>query len=196
MSGGRGFTLVEVVVAMAILSLVMLATVSGLRTLAATQSSLEQVAQRNDDLRSVSSFLRGALESAVVGAGIPEGLTLGGGMDEKALFEIRGDTLLWRTVMLMGESTGGSYVVRVGREDDELRLRWTSVSELPADFDWNTAPGRTLVSGLQSFEVAYRRAPDGAWLDEWDQRGPPGWVRLRIRSAQRYWPDIIAEVAR
>ncbi|MEM9398488.1 MAG: prepilin-type N-terminal cleavage/methylation domain-containing protein, partial [Pseudomonadota bacterium] len=47
----QGFTLVEVLVGISILSLVLLATVSGLRTLASTQLSLTAVATRNDELR-------------------------------------------------------------------------------------------------------------------------------------------------
>jgi general secretion pathway protein J len=53
-----------------------------------------------------------------------------------------------------------------------------------------------LVRDLQEFAVAYRRLPGADWQSEWDGRGPPGWVRLRVRAAQRYWPDIVMEVAR
>ena len=47
----RGFTLVEVMVALTILSLVMLATVTGLRTLANTQVAIERMTSRVDEVR-------------------------------------------------------------------------------------------------------------------------------------------------
>ena len=59
----RGFTLVEVVVALTILSLIMLATVTGLRTLANTQGTLERVTARIDEVRTVSGFLRDLMEA-------------------------------------------------------------------------------------------------------------------------------------
>ncbi|MCB1707821.1 MAG: prepilin-type N-terminal cleavage/methylation domain-containing protein, partial [Halioglobus sp.] len=41
-----GFSLVEVVVALSILSLVLLATITGLRTLANTQGALDRITER------------------------------------------------------------------------------------------------------------------------------------------------------
>ncbi|MDP5052629.1 MAG: general secretion pathway protein GspJ, partial [Congregibacter sp.] len=61
--------------------------------------------------------------------------------------------------------------------------------------DWNKASARTLVEDVQEFAVAYRREFDGDWIADWDGRGPPGWVRLRVRAGERYWPDIVMEVA-
>ena len=79
--GGAGFTLVEVMVALSILSLVLLGTVTGLRTLASTQSALERKTSRMDEVRSVSGLLRDLMESAVVGSD-GGGLSLGGGDSE------------------------------------------------------------------------------------------------------------------
>lgn len=189
-----GFTLVEVLVAVTILSMVMLATVTGLRTLASSQIALERQIDRNDALRSVSSFLRDALEAAVVGSNTG-GLSVGGGLSERTVFEMAPDQLIWKTTMLFGESEGGSYVVRVALESTAIVLRWQQYDAQGQLASWNIAPSRTLVDSVQSFSVAYRRELDGVWLDRWDGRGAPQWVRLRVQSGQRYWPDIIMEVA-
>jgi general secretion pathway protein J len=98
--------------------------------------------------------------------------------------------------MLFGENSGGSYVVRVAAEGPEIVMRWQRMDRHGQLDDWNKAPARTLVRDLQEFAVAYRRLPGADWQSEWDGRGPPGWVRLRVRAAQRYWPDIVMEVAR
>lgn len=193
-SRSHGFTLVEMMVSVTILSLVMLATVTGLRTLASTQSSLNKVTDRNDEIRSVSSFLRDALESAVVGSS-SGGLSVGGGGTEMTVFEASPTQLMWKTTMLFGESAGGSFVVRVAKENPNIVLRWQKMDARGQIEDWNNAAARTLVEGVQEFSVAYRREREGAWVSEWDDRGPPGWVRLRVQSAERYWPDIVMEVA-
>lgn len=190
-----GFTLIEMMVAVTILSLVLLATVSGFRTLATTQGSLNRFTERNDEIRSVSSFLRGALESAVLGSS-SGGLSLGGGGADMTVFESAADQLMWKTTMLFGEGAGGSYVVRVAREGPQVVLRWQKMSPRGELDVWNKAPSRTLIDDVEEFAVAYRRAVDGPWLSAWDGRGPPGWVRMRVRAAERYWPDIVMEVAR
>ena len=63
-----------------IFSLIMLATVSGYRTLGNTASTITRMTDRTDELRSVSAFLREALENSVVGAesGGGDELTFGG----------------------------------------------------------------------------------------------------------------------
>ncbi|MEQ8517148.1 MAG: prepilin-type N-terminal cleavage/methylation domain-containing protein [Chromatocurvus sp.] len=191
----RGFTLVEVMVALTILTLVMLATVTGLRTLGNTQVAIERLTGRVDEMRSVSSFLRDTLNSAVTGSDTG-GLTLGGGAGERTIFEVRPNALIWKAVILFGEGFGGSYVVRVAGEGGDLVLRWQEQNRFGEVGDWNKAPSRTLVSGLQEFTVAYRREPGGEWLSDWDKQGAPGWVRLRIRADDRYWPDLVMQVMR
>lgn len=190
----QGFTLVEMMVSVTILSLVMLATVTGLRTLASTQTSLNRVTDRNDEIRSVSSFLRDALESAVVGSS-SGGLSVGGGSAEMTVFEASSTQLIWKTTMMFGESAGGSYVVRIAEERPNIVLRWQKTNAFGEVGDWNKASARTLVEDVQEFAVAYRRQFEGEWMSQWDGRGPPGWVRLRIRAGERYWPDIVMEVA-
>lgn len=190
----QGFTLVEMMVSVTILSLVMLATVTALRTLASTQTSLNRVTDRNDEIRSVSSFLRDALESAVVGSS-SGGLSVGGGSAEMTVFETSPTQLIWKTTMMFGESAGGSYVVRIAEEQPNIVLRWQKTNAFGQVGDWNKASARTLVQDVQEFAVAYRRQYDGEWMSRWDGRGAPGWVRLRIRAAERYWPDIVMEVA-
>ena len=191
----RGFTLIEVLVALTILSMVMVATVTGLRTLARTQVSLEAVTTRNDEIRAVSSFLRDAFESAVLGS-TSGGLSLGGGQSEATVFEMSPDTMTWKTGLRFGESAGGNYVVRVGRESNELTLRWQQMKPNGQLEPWNIVGSRTLVENLQEFSVAYRRRLDGPWLSRWDTQGPPGWVRLRVKASDRFWPDLVMVVAR
>ena len=81
----RGFTLVEVMVALSILSLLLLATISALRTFGNTQVSVEKLTNRVDEVRTVSGFLRDTLQSAVVGTRRSR-LSLGGTPPESSFF--------------------------------------------------------------------------------------------------------------
>ena len=198
MTRGRpkaGFTLIEMVVSLAVFSMIMLATVTALRTLGNTQGSLEQLTSRNDEIRSVSSFLRDALESAVIGSD-RGGLSLGGSGQDLTVFEVRPGALIWSTAVRFGESAGGSYVVRVAREDKQVVMRWQKPAPNGLIGPWNKAPTRTLISDVQSFDVAYRRQMGGQWRREWDSGGAPGWIRMQIQAGDRYWPEIVMQVAR
>lgn len=191
-----GFTLVEVVVALSILSLVLVGTVTGLRTLGNTQAALERKTVRVDEVRSVSGFLRDLMESAVVGSG-SGGLTLGGGGREAAHFRFEEEFVEWKTIILFGEAFGGSFVVRVVSENNSLVLRWreTDDHERKPD-DWDDAPSRVLVRDLEDFEISLRQEYDTDWTSAWGGSKPPALVRMQIKSAGRYWPDLIMQVQR
>ncbi|TXS91326.1 prepilin-type N-terminal cleavage/methylation domain-containing protein [Parahaliea maris] len=192
-----GFTLVEVVVALSILSMIMLATVTALRTFGRTQATLQSVTERVDEVRLGSSLLRDLVASAVVGTeGGSGGLGLGGsgGSSRQALMRGDDDSVIWRATVLFGESYGGAYVLRLGRADDELVLAWSDQPDLPEDIDWSRAPSKTVVSGLQDFSVGYREAYGEPWTSEWTGEGTPLLVRFRIKTRDRYWPDLVALV--
>ena len=193
----KGFTLVEVVVALAILSLVMLTTITGLRTLANTQGALDRMTGRIDEVRTVSSFLRDTLESAAIGSSGAGGLALGGSSREAAYFELTADSLTWKSTILIGEGFGGTYLLRVAKEDDLLVLRWQEpgVSGEP-DQDWSEAQERTLAENLQEFELAWRDEAGGDWQQQWEKGDMAGWVRLQLRTSDRYWPELIMQVPR
>jgi len=193
----KGFTLVEVVVALAILSLVMLTTITGLRTLANTQTALDRMTGRIDEVRSVSSFLRDTLESAAIGSSGTGGLSLGGDDRESAYFNLTPDSLTWKSTILIGESFGGTYLLRVAREDDLLVLRWQEPgpSGEPQQ-DWNQAQERTLVEDVEEFELAWRPESGDDWRRQWGPGDTARWVRFQLRASGRYWPDLIMQVPR
>jgi general secretion pathway protein J len=193
----KGFTLVEVVVALAILSLVMLTTITGLRTLASTQTALDRMTGRIDQVRTVSSFLRDTLESAAIGSSGAGGLSLGGGDRESAYFELTADSLTWKSTILIGESFGGTYLLRVAREDDLLVLRWQEPGPSgEPEQDWSRAQERILVEDVEEFELAWREEAGDRWQQQWEQGDVAGWVRLQLRASDRYWPDLIMQVPR
>ena len=191
----RGFTLVEVMVALTILSLVMLVTVTGFRTLGNTQGAITRLTDRVDEIRSVSSFLRDAFEASVIGDD-RGGLSLGGsGGDGEGFFRLKDGAVEWRSSMLFGEVYGGSFFLRLARSGDTLVLQWQEpVSSEP--MRWDRSPSRLVIDQLEEFSVSYLRSDDNrGWLQDWDGRkATPDSVRLSIKSSGRYWPDLIMAV--
>lgn len=193
----RGFTLVEVMVALTILSMVLLGTVTALRTLGNTQVSLEKVSARVDEVRTVSEFLRDLMESTVVGSS-SGGLGLGGGARDATYFRLGEGFLEWKTNLLFGEAYGGTHVVRIAAEEGQLMLRWLAPTATDVgDDEWREAPSRPLVRELDSFAVTLREEYDTDWTDSWQESAvAPALVRLQLKSADRFWPDLIMQVQR
>ncbi len=200
-SAPRGFTLVEVVVGLAILSLVMLATVTGFRTLGNTAGTINKMTDRVDELRSVSSFLRDALENSVVGAesGGGGGLSFGGnggGSKPSAFFRLKNGSLEWRSKILFGEAYGGSYFLRLGKRGNRLVLQWQDPEGRTEPKEWVKSPQRVVLDDLELFEVTYRMNPGEPWrLDDLD-RDVPSHIKLAVKANGRFWPEMIMQVQR
>ena len=64
-SQSRGMTLVEVMVATTLFSMIMLATVTALRTFAMTYDRVRQEANKTSQIREGDRFIRQALQDAV-----------------------------------------------------------------------------------------------------------------------------------
>jgi general secretion pathway protein J len=195
----RGFTLVEVMVSLAVLSLILLATVSALRTFANTQGSLERKIARVDEIRSVSSFLRDALQANVSASGEEsQGLSLGGVSTQSAFFRGNSRSVEWKAPMIFGEGYGGTLLVRLAREQNQLTLRWQDPPENDDDFepDWRGTPSRVVIDNVEEFGIAYRQEYDQNWEGGIAIEEPPVMLRLTIKSSGRYWPDLIAGVNR
>ena len=50
------------------------------------------------------------------------------------------------------------------------------------------------MEGLQAFEVSWREHIQGDWRQDWQQGDKVGWVRLQVKAANRYWPELIMQV--
>ena len=192
----RAFTLIEMVVALSILSLIMLATITGLRTLASTQVAMERVTDRVDQVRTVSTFLRNTFESAILsskGSRLSAGGPPSGG---KNYFKLTKQSVAWKSTVLFGETFGGSYLVRVAREDDTLVLRWQKPSVKGDADNWDDASERVLVTNVEDFVLSYRPEFTAEWTSELDRNVIPVLMRMQIKTSGRYWPDLILRVER
>ena len=193
----QGFTLVEVMVSLAVLSLILLATVSALRTFANTQGSLERKIGRVDEIRSVSSFLRDALQANIASTGQRRGsLSLGGDAGQSGFFLGSPDSVQWKAPMVFGEGEGGVFLVRLALEEGQLVLRWQRPPSQDQNDnpDWRGTPHRVVIENVDEFSVGYRLEYEKAWQEGIYLEEAPVMLRLTIQSSGRYWPDLIAGV--
>jgi len=194
-AGKSGFTLVEVIVSLAVLSLILLATVTALRTFANTQQTMTRTISQIDEMRTVSSFLRDQLESSVLGSG-SDGLSLGGATEVIPYFRGEAQAIEWKATVKFGESYGGKYLLRVALRGNELVLQWQDVPDRLIDVNWDRAQSRRLIDNLDSFKLAYRTGYGEPWQQDIEQDAIPTAVRMSIQARGRNWPDLVMVVPR
>lgn len=164
----RGFTLLEVLVVMALLSIIMLAMASALRSVGQGGDRVQVRLQRLDDQRVSVAFLRSVL-GRVSGRRVVRPVGTG------PLFEGAADHIAWVGVMPARYGAGGRFFFRLGLEPSpqghSLVLRflpWVDQTDFP---DWSGAAVQTMFVNLQSALLRYEdpRQPDQtqAWTLSW-----------------------------
>jgi general secretion pathway protein J len=188
-----GFTLVEILVVMTLLSLLMLALGSAMRTIAQTEERVDTRLHRADEMRVAANFLSSTLGR--ISARRSQTPTQVGA----SLFLFSGlpGEVTWVGVMPARYGAGGRHFFRLGLEPtaqgSNLVIRfspWNGVAEFP---DWSQAQSRVMVENVTALGLEYsgEDVSSGAWLPTWivPQR-LPGRIRLSIRTAAVDWPQI------
>ncbi len=187
----RGFTLVEVLVAMSLLSLVMLALGGTLRSIGQAEERIDQRLARADEMRVSIGFLRATLErpsarKVAVATGSP-----------RPLFDADANALAWIGVMPARYGAGGRHFFRLASEvsgdGPALVIRfapWVDSARFP---DWSQVDSRVLVRGLTRFAVRYQddRTEPAMWSANWALPDRlPDQVQFDIETVAGPWPPI------
>ena len=188
----RGFTLVEVVVALTILSLIVLATLTAMRTLGQTQSRLDDRVSELNRLRAVSSFLRRS-----IGQARPLTLFMSGQPQGQHFFGTESE-LDWVAPLTAPGLEGGLAALGLRSNDAGQLVLWIRDSATYQAWSENDT-SYVLVDGLEEIQIGYRANRYADWKSEWPlaQDVPaPSHVRLVLKVAGRYWPEFIIAVGR
>lgn len=196
----RGFTLVEIIIALVVLSLISLGTLTAMRTLADTQEKLNITVERVDEMRQVSQFLRNSLRQAmlppssnVVGTGIWAEM----GRSGREMLRHEPDEMVWLAPLDSIGGLSGLNFMRLyhDRGEQALRLQILPYRNGLEALDWTTREeGYLLAEQVDEFDLAYRMTATDPWMEslvETDFEEVPQAIRINIRARERYWPEII-----
>lgn len=188
----RGFTLVEVVVAMALLSLVMLVLGASIRSMGASADRIDKRTARMDQMRVAITFLREI--AGRVAAQRPEPPATG------VLFGGAADGMSWVGVMPAHYGAAGRHFFRLDVErlsdgSAGLVLRFVSWRWEQKTFpDWSQAESRVLARDVSAAAFSYEGDGLGqGWLAAWplDEKKLPARARLLVTAAGSEWPLIV-----
>lgn len=191
-SPGAGFTLVEILIAITLLSLLMLGLVSAMATLGVTADKLDARADRSSDARLVGAFLQEVLSESPSTITRPE--TAG---EARLYFSGSRRELVWLGNMPARHGVGGLH---------HLRLEWTSEGVLMLRYQpfiaadqapqWALASSHRLLEHVSEFRLSYERAgttadPSPRWFDHWDGITTlPARVRVELAVDGVKWPPL------
>lgn len=194
-SKGRGFTLVEAVVSLVVLSLVVLAVVTSLRTFGNTKSVLDRQASENDQVRLVSQFLR-----STIGSAMP--LLRVGGASNSSRFADRGNiysayfggdagAMEWAAPASGSARFGGVFLFRLEVERGDLVLRWLPYGKRQTEDQWSDAEQYVLADEVEQLVIRYLGVDGGEWEDEWTGgQSLPVLISLRLATEGHTWPPL------
>ncbi|PJI99201.1 general secretion pathway protein J [Acidovorax sp. 69] len=187
----RGFTLVELLVVITLLSLVMVAMGSALRTASQTEARVDARLQRMDDLRTVSGFLRSVL-GRVSAQKISTPLGAG---ESPYFFSGSASSISWVGVMPARYGAGGRYHFRLQVTDAGVLLLqylpWEGAPVLP---DWSAGQSTPLLAGVTGLTFQYEDAvvEPPEWSPQWTVIDRlPERVSISVQMASGAWPEIV-----
>lgn len=186
----RGFTLVEVLIALTMLSLLMLALTSAVRGMGQTEARVERRIESGEDWRMALNLLRQTLAQTSARTFQPENAD-----DGRAVpFFFGSQTeLRWTGVLPARYGVGGRHYLRLGMEegaDGQPRwtLRYAPYTGAIAFEDWGSAAVQPLAAQPLAVALSYLDPVDGQWRESWP---PPTGLQDAPRTSTQLLPDAV-----
>jgi len=183
---GQGFTLVEVVISLAVLSMIVLAATTALRSFAKVQGTIQHHVERLENMRMGIEFIRESLAGAVP-------VARSGGL--QTYFGGDKDHLIWVSP-LSRVGASGIQVMRLSvSEDKNLILQFEPYVSPLTRPDWQSLESHVIAGPDVSLEFGYREGFGEPWVEEWPfALANPVSLRLNVMVGERYWPELIVNL--
>ncbi|MDR0200829.1 MAG: prepilin-type N-terminal cleavage/methylation domain-containing protein [Delftia acidovorans] len=194
-AGQGGFTLVELLVVMALLSLLMLGLASAMSTVSQTQERVDARLDRMDHQRVSVAFLRSVLGQA---SAIRRQAGLRKQGESELFFEGGPQGMRWLGIMPARFGMGGRTHFQLSVEGDALVLRfapWQGPDVMP---DWGQSQSYVIDRGVTAFALRYQNAKLGVahWQPQWgpekdNEKELPSAVQIELQAASGAWPMMV-----
>lgn len=192
----RGFTLLELLVALAVTSAVVALVFAGVGVIGRSEERNQRSMERSERMLVVSQWLGRKLDA----------LRLLSRRDENVFvnfFSGNAAGAIWVAPLPERGDGGGLYVFRttpLRHADGRVDL---SVEAVPYDgalmaLDWGNALRETLLSDVRTLQWHYQDGQTGQWTQQWDSAKAqyPARIRVEIADARGEWPPLVFQLAR
>lgn len=190
----NGFTLVEILVVMSLLSLIVLGMGSALRTTAQTGERIDSKLLEADRMRVAYAFLQ-----STVGRTVAQRRQEPGALGQPPYFFEGGPSgMTWIGILPARHGAGGRHYFRLalGQAEGEhgLLLQFTPWNPALMQPDWAQAQARVLVPDVTDLRMQYVNSgvDDARWSVAWESPDSlPDRVLIQLTTATGAWPDLV-----
>ena len=190
-----GFTLLEVLIALVLLSFILMILYGSLYTSARSWRDSEIRSQQTDDKRLVLSFIRRQLGEAMPMLQVGE-------QERRVMFQGENSSLQFVSSLPAHHAGSGLYFLKFVVHQDALWLKYTTLARDKAMFEEDIfveAEAISLLEDIEAIDLDYfgRDNVDAepAWHDEWDNKERlPELIRFKIIASEpdSWLPLVIA----
>lgn len=187
----RGFTLLELLIALAVTSLVVTLAFAGFGLLGRAEDRSQAAIERSERMLLVSQWLGRKFDALRPLSRVQDGVVT-------AFFSGSEAGTLWVAPLPERGQDGGLHVLRLGplrHPDGRVDLL---VQALPFDgsamsLDWSRALGQVLLADVKTLRWRYLDGPSGQWLTQWNaaQQRYPTRVRIELGDRGGDWPPLV-----
>ena len=199
----QGFTLLEMLVVMVLLSIIMLAMVSGMRSAGQSSDRVDAGLERQDEVRVAERFVRGTLgrmsQRPLAGASLqstPMGSNMQSNGNPPILFEGAPNQVSWVGVMPARYGAGGRNFFRLSVEPvgqgAGLVMRYVPWSDQTTFPDWGSAASQVLLTEVTGLALQYENdRPENMdaateWVSPWNHQDyAPAHIAISIERGSR-----------
>ena len=189
-----GFTLVEVLIGLALLSLLMLGLTGAMRAMSDTSQGIERRIDSTDRYR-VAAHL---LEAVLGGVSVRRLPNAGANPTARGIFfEASAHSLAWIGVMPARYGVGGRHYLRLSVEGDQLVLRYVPWNGAATFADWGSAAAQVVAEPVTGFDLRYLEPESQQWLPAWPPESLrpnivlPGAIEATIHGLETPWPPLV-----
>lgn len=190
-AAARGFTLLELLIGLAVTALVVGLLFTGFGTIGRSEERNQAVIDRADRMLLVSQWLGRKFDSLRPLVQVADGRLL-------PFFSGSAAGVLWVAPLPERGEAGGLHVLRLGplRHPGgavDLTVEALPFSGAAMTLDWSQAIRQTLMTDVQSLQWAYQDGATGQWLPEWGegQGAYPARVRVQLGDERGDWPPLV-----
>ncbi|MBK9030097.1 MAG: prepilin-type N-terminal cleavage/methylation domain-containing protein [Myxococcales bacterium] len=190
----RGMTLIEIMIAIAILGLMMVIAWTTIKSASDARTTYTALEERNHEIRLGLARLVNDLESAYLSKNEDKNLdnkrTIFVGKDDEVRFSSFGHLTLWSDGN-ESDQTMIAYYLDDDRADPSVDSLYRKELRRPSNENWERQPGELdiLIRGVEKLELEYWNWQDKKWQSDWDSSkadGVAGRLPTRVRIKLTY----------
>lgn len=191
----HGFTLLELLIALAITSMVVALMFAGFGVIGRSEERNQRLMDRTEHMLIVSQWLGRKFDTLRL-------LSRRDGSAVVNFFNGNAAGAVWVAPLPERGNAGGLYVFRISplrHEDGRIDL---SVEAVPYDgglmgLDWSNALRETLLTDVKTLQWYYQDGRTAQWVQQWDAAKEqfPSRIRVEIADARGDWPHLVFTLA-